>query len=540
MGRMTSRIMTSDQLSIGTDLIPVVDLTITRYGYYQLVESLRMDRVMDNYDQLMDHQEFIRQLINSPQRVNQLSQLLHLIHEREPDVEWLEADMDEQTKRFYPPVGFLNHPKILYGYNQLMVYGFTLTLVLHLINMLVLKLYVGVPNTMAEYVDKTISQLRRFAEGGVGMVIRNRRVVSLVGMVLVNSYIIFQLFQLGTGFFAAWNHRIGMGMFRDRYRRLKQLINLIGKLRSVIDINHQISDQFYVLRKYINQSTSFGQELISRTNQHLFRDSLRDCLQFIGEVDLLVNSARLVLYHDYSIPEFVQSDTPALKITDLYHPKLSIDSVTNDVEFHPDERVMVITGGNGAGKSTLMRSVMISTIMAQTMGVVPAKRMRLTPFTHLSVYLNIPDAVGKQSLYEAELDNCLDHLNCVQRLPSHRFGLSIIDELFTGTNPVDGISGSIAVVESLGGCKNCYHIVSTHFHQLCELGRKKSTFVNKQFRIEYGSDGRIIPNYRLCNGVSDQNIGVSLMKQRGFSQQVVEQAEKVAQRIRIDYTGSET
>jgi DNA mismatch repair protein MutS len=148
--------------------------------------------------------------------------------------------------------------------------------------------------------------------------------------------------------------------------------------------------------------------------------------------------------------------------------------------------------------------------------------------------MDIPNiARYKESLFEAEVHRCMEYCNMVENLPENAFMFTIMDELFTGTNPLEGAAGSYAVCDYVGKSKNSLLIVTTHFNELTKLGIKHNKrFSNKKFVVDYSEDGQIIRNYVLQEGVSDQNIAIELLYQKGYNTSIVNKAMKTLKNIK--------
>ena len=108
------------------------------------------------------------------------------------------------------------------------------------------------------------------------------------------------------------------------------------------------------------------------------------------------------------------------------------DIISISLNIYDKPNNILITGPNASGKSTFIKSVVLGVLMAQTISIAPTSEMQLTPFKLLNTYLNIPDAKGRESLFEAEMYRARDHINMVYKL-SHddkEFSLVVMDEIF--------------------------------------------------------------------------------------------------------------
>jgi DNA mismatch repair protein MutS len=211
--------------------------------------------------------------------------------------------------------------------------------------------------------------------------------------------------------------------------------------------------------------------------------------------------------------------------------------ITNDLQLNKDSgnQNLLLTGPNGSGKSTYLKSVMSAVILAQTVGMAPAKTMEFTPFAHLSTYLNIPDCQGKESLFQAEMTRCHDHLAMLRELESQpgKFSFNIMDEIFVSTNYLEGMSGAYAVIKSLGTLTNSLHIITTHFDKLTDPETPIPGYVYKHFTIDVDpvDDSVILKDYKLRDGVNRKHMALHLLKLRGFDSGLVESAREMYSKL---------
>ena len=192
---------------------------------------------------------------------------------------------------------------------------------------------------------------------------------------------------------------------------------------------------------------------------------------------------------------------------------------------------MVITGPNAGGKSTFIKSITINVLLSQTLGITAASEFRVTPFSLINTYLNIPDVKGKESLFEAEMHRAREHLLKLQNLASDKFSFLIMDEIFSSTNPEEGISGGYAICEMLGKYNNSISIITTHFTKLTKL-EESSNFSCYKIPINRDENGEIVYTYKLEPGVSDQFIALELLGKKGFDRDIVNRAINLCQDIR--------
>ena len=228
-----------------------------------------------------------------------------------------------------------------------------------------------------------------------------------------------------------------------------------------------------------------------------------------------------------SYVSLVPSDggTPIFCSKDCWNIHLPPESaVRNDV----DLRNTIITGPNAGGKSTLIKMICTNVLLAQTVGFTSSKETQMTPFYFINTQINIPDCKGHESLFEAEMNRCLYNLHTIEE---HRDkpSLVVMDEIFNSTNVVEAISGAYAILEKMASFPNTISLVTTHLTYLTKL-QKTSSFECWCMYV-LTTEGTISYPYLLKRGVSKQYIALELLRDRGFSEDIIANALAIKERF---------
>ena len=255
-------------------------------------------------------------------------------------------------------------------------------------------------------------------------------------------------------------------------------------------------------------------------------EKIKNLFNSIGNIDYIYSIFKLTEKFDTCFPSVLETKTPIIDYKNVYHPYLESKGVKNSITIgdkYPQN--VMITGPNAGGKSTLIKSLAISLLSSQTLGIAFADGLKFTPFNILNSYLNIPDCKGKESLFEAEMHRSLKHINQCKEMPAEHKSFIIMDEIFSSTNPNEGISGAYAIAKKMASFKNSICIITTHFNQLTSL-EQESGFKNYKIPCEYDSMNKINYPYKLEEGVSDQNIALELLHAKGFDDDIIETAKE--------------
>ena len=228
---------------------------------------------------------------------------------------------------------------------------------------------------------------------------------------------------------------------------------------------------------------------------------------------------------------------PVLRLRGMRHPSVA-EGVANTwllgAQTRNGRRNALLTGPNAGGKSTLLKGVLVSALLAQTLTFAPASPeggnsgCEITPFSYISSHINVPDAQGRESLFEAEMRRAKRNVDALHSLAKGEFALVVMDEIFSSTNPVEGIAGAFAIAKHMAACPGAITIISTHYTYLATLSSTLSptSFANFKMPVELDeSTGAVVAHpYRLRRGVSTQYVALELLRASGFDAAIIADA----------------
>jgi len=266
-----------------------------------------------------------------------------------------------------------------------------------------------------------------------------------------------------------------------------------------------------------------------RDNKHL----LNKIILYIAEIDAYTSIVKLYKKHQITkckicLPEYVVSSNPKINIKNVWNPILKPNkAISNSIKL---ENNVIITGPNMGGKSTFIKSLMLSILFSQTLGLSFSKEITFTPFNYIQTYLNIPDCKGKESLFEAEMNRAYKYIKYLDEKDATTFSFIIIDEIFSSTNPREGLSGAYAIADKLGDYKNNISIITTHYSELALL-EKYGKYKNYKIPIDRDMSNNIIYPYKIKRGISQQYIALELLKNKGFDKTIIKVANNISKKL---------
>jgi DNA mismatch repair ATPase MutS len=164
-------------------------------------------------------------------------------------------------------------------------------------------------------------------------------------------------------------------------------------------------------------------------------------------------------------------------------------------------------------------------------GIVAAESGVITPFDKIGTYLNLSDDISEgKSLFMAEVKRAQDHLDTLSGLRHDKFSFCIMDELFTGTNPVEGEAVAYSIAYHMGKYKNGITIAATHFPRLMLLEEHAAEDGFKNFKVivhRNPETGELQYPFTITPGKSNQTVALDILAQEGFDRAILDKARDV-------------
>ncbi len=256
---------------------------------------------------------------------------------------------------------------------------------------------------------------------------------------------------------------------------------------------------------------------IKRHSEEVYR-----LYSLVGEIDacIAVASVRASLER-YAVPTFVSEKR--VEAEKMVHPLLKAP-VANDLDWRQN---VLITGSNASGKSTFVKAIALNAILAQSVCTCWAEAFSMPRAQVMSSMALRDDVQGGDSYFIVEIKSLKRILSALR---GDRITLCFIDEILRGTNTVERIASSSALLCYLGD-QNALCIAATHDMELTQL---LPTYRQVHFREEITPQGMVFP-YRVTEGVSKTRNAIRLLEQHAFPARVVASADEAA--ARFDATG---
>lgn len=313
--------------------------------------------------------------------------------------------------------------------------------------------------------------------------------------------------------------RLRLPGFPQRLEPLhRQLRPLYGAARSAAFLTSGMSvNDTNFLFEYFKLFFMLDFVLYGRFIRHIekHRDAYLAAYRLVGGWDaaIAVASFRASMPR-YTLPVFAPGPVTA---RDLVHPLLA-KPVPSSVTL---TRGALITGSNASGKSTFVKALAVNAILAQTVHTCLAAQFSM-PYSFVVTSMAVRDDLAAgESYYIAEIRSLK---RVVDGLSAGVHTFCVIDEILKGTNTVERIAASAAILRYLAE-QDCLALVATHDIELTEMLARQ--YDNYHFAEEV-TDAGIAFNYLLHKGRATTKNAIKLLHFMGYDAAVTTQAEETA------------
>jgi DNA mismatch repair protein MutS2 len=204
------------------------------------------------------------------------------------------------------------------------------------------------------------------------------------------------------------------------------------------------------------------------------------------------------------------------------HPLLLAQGATVipfDLMMEPSERTLLVSGPNTGGKTVLLKALGLISALAQS--GVPAP---VGPESRIAVFDDAFADVGDEQSIEASLSTFSAHLKNLAEILrlATADSLVLIDELGSGTDPIEGAALGWAILEDLTA-RGTMTVSTTHLGTLKELAGQVPGVINASLQFDAVA---LAPTYRLIKGVPGRSYGISIARRLNLPASVVARAEE--------------
>ena len=283
---------------------------------------------------------------------------------------------------------------------------------------------------------------------------------------------------------------------------------------SVFDLNNQLSElknqEIIEIEKILQILTSLFFNIIPE---------LENNYNLLTILDFIFAKAKYSKSTNSNCPKI--NDEKIIYLKNAFHPLLDPKkAVPITLEIGKNFSTLLITGPNTGGKTVTLKTVGLLTAMAQSGLHIPASEE-----SSIYVFDNIFADIGDEQSILESLSTFSSHMTHIISIINNATSnsLVLVDELGSGTDPIEGASLALSILEYLKE-NNITVLATTHYHELKEYALLTDGVENAscEFNLE-----TLSPTYRLLIGVPGKSNAFAISQKLGLKQEILENAKKL-------------
>ena len=246
---------------------------------------------------------------------------------------------------------------------------------------------------------------------------------------------------------------------------------------------------------------------------------LKENIRYIEKLDYIFSKGKLSFLYDGTEPVITTEREITLK--DARHPLMKKE-ICVPLQFQIGNGVsgIVITGPNTGGKTVALKTVALNCILAQCGLHVSCKEA--TVCMNSNYLCDIGDGQNLSenlSTFSAHITNVLDILRKVNDQ-----SLVLMDELGSGTDPLEGMGIAVAILEELKK-SGALFLVTTHYPEVKVYAEQTEGIVNARMTFDKEN---LKPTYQMVIGEAGESCAFHIARRLGMPAGMLRRAEAAA------------
>lgn len=277
---------------------------------------------------------------------------------------------------------------------------------------------------------------------------------------------------------------------------------------SIFDLNNKINhikiEEDLEIEKILHQLSA---------SLYAYTTELDNDLNLIANIDLIFAKAHFGIE--------INGITPILnneKFVDLHkarHPLIDKDKVVPiNIGLGKDYVSLLITGPNTGGKTVALKTLGLLLLMAYSGIPIPCSEG-----SNICVFTYIFADIGDEQSIQESLSTFSAHMKNIVEITkkANDNSLVLLDELGSGTDPVEGAALAISILSYLKDI-NSLVCCTTHYQELKEFALVTDGFENASFEFDIEN---LKPTYKLLVGIPGKSNAFAISKKLGLDQQIL-------------------
>ncbi|MFH0767130.1 MAG: endonuclease MutS2, partial [Bacillota bacterium] len=310
---------------------------------------------------------------------------------------------------------------------------------------------------------------------------------------------------------------------KDTFKnKIKGVIHDVSASKQTVYIEpeatRQITAQLELLKV---QEEKEIQKIIALLSEEVHRahPSLKDNLDLFLVLDLISAKAQYALKINALRPMI--NNEGMISLIKAKHPLLDQKTaVPITLELNKDLKTLLITGPNTGGKTVALKTVGLLTLMTQCGLLIPASEA-----SNLAIFNQVFADIGDEQSILQSLSTFSSHLtkiiDMIENVEDNT--LILLDELGSGTDPIEGVSLAIAILNAFKSY-DIRMMVTTHYSELKSFAYEQPNMITASVAFDKKT---LKPLYYLQMGTTGSSHAFLIARRLGLKESVVSDAETI-------------
>lgn len=249
------------------------------------------------------------------------------------------------------------------------------------------------------------------------------------------------------------------------------------------------------------------------------KEQLQSGFDAVCELDLYFAKANLAAKMSACEPEI--SDDHVIILNKARHPLIDKDKIVPiTFSLGIDYETLIITGPNTGGKTVLLKTVGLLTLMTMCGMLIP-----VSDGSKISIFKSILVNIGDSQSIEMNLSTFSAHMVSVVDILGQADcdSLVLLDELGSGTDPVEGAALAVSIIEQLKN-QGASTVTTTHYQELKMYALDTPRIENAACEFDVDT---LSPTYRLIIGAPGKSNAFAISRRLGVPENIIDYAQSL-------------
>lgn len=248
-------------------------------------------------------------------------------------------------------------------------------------------------------------------------------------------------------------------------------------------------------------------------------ESMKENIRFIEKLDYIFSKGKLSIDMEAVEPQL--NTDRVIQMENARHPLMNREEcIPIQFEIGGDVQGIIITGPNTGGKTVAIKTVALNCMMAQCGLHVACTKANITMSSNYLCDIGDGQNLAENlSTFSAHIKNVLSILQDVSS-----DSLVIMDELGSGTDPMEGMGIAIAILEELRK-SGCLFLVTTHYPEVKTYAERTKGMKNAKMAFDQET---LRPLYQMVMGEAGESCAFYVAQKLGMPEEMLDVAVSAA------------